>query len=57
MTKTSETVLTLTFTGAATDRTDISNMTVTLVDASFDGIVRAASVKDSTKTGLAITFA
>lgn len=57
MTKTSNTVLTLTFTGTATDRTDVSNMTVTLVDASFDGSVRAASVKDSTKTGLAITFA
>lgn len=57
MTKTSETVLTLTFTGNATDRTDISNMTVTLVDASFDGGVRATAVKESTKTGLALTFA
>lgn len=57
LTKTSGTVLTLTFTGTATDRTDVSNMTVTLVDAAFDGGVRASSVKDSTKTGLAITFA
>ena len=57
MTKTSATVLTLSFTGAAVDRTDISNMTVTLVDASFDKGVRASAVMDSTKTGLAITFA
>ena len=57
MTKTSETVLTLTFTGAATDRTDVSNITVCLVDASFNGGVRAASVASSTKTGVAITFA
>lgn len=56
MTKTSETVLTLTFTGNASDRSDISNMTVTLVDASFDGGVRAAAVQDSTKTGLALAF-
>lgn len=57
LTKSSGTAVALTFTGSAEDKTDVSNITLTLVDSAFDAGVRAAAVANSTKSGIAITFA
>lgn len=57
LTKTSETVLTLTLTGTTANRTDITGMTLTLLNGVFDGATTASSVKDSVNTTIAVTFA
>lgn len=55
LTKTSGTVATLTFTGNATSKKDVSNITLKLLDAAF-AKTPAAAVKGSSHTGIAITF-
>lgn len=56
LTKTSPTVATLTFTGTASVVTDVSNITLTLLDAAFTGAT-ALSVTGYKKSDIAITFA
>ena len=56
LTKTSGTVATLTFTGSAVDKEDVSDIKLVFTDAAFKDMY-AASVSGSTKSNIAITFA
>ena len=56
LTKTSGTVATLTFTGNATVKTDITNVALAFKDAAFSG-VEAAGVTGAAKSNIAIAFA
>lgn len=56
LTKTSGTVATLTFTGTATNVTDVTNISLAFLDAAFTGVT-AAQTTGSTKSNIAITFA
>ena len=55
LTKTSATVATLTFTGAATNKTDVSNIVLEFTDSAFSG-VKANQVNGYVKSGISITF-
>lgn len=56
VTKTSATVATLTFTGTATVKDDVSNVVLTFTDYAFTGVT-AMQVDGYYKSGIAITFA
>lgn len=57
LTKTSDSVATLTFTGTATDKTDITNVSLVFKDDAFDGDLAATDVTGYAKDNIAITFA
>jgi len=56
LTKTSGTVATLTFTGTASNVTDVTNISLAFLDAAFTGVT-AAQTTGSSKSNIAITFA
>lgn len=56
LTKTSSTKATLTFTGAATDKTDVTDIELTFLDAAFNETLNATDVTGYTKDNIAITF-
>lgn len=57
LTKTSATKATLTFTGSATDKTDVTDIELTFLDAAFNESLKATDVTGYTKDNIAITFA
>lgn len=57
LTKTSATKATLTFTGSATDKTDVTDIELTFLDAAFNESLKATDVTGYVKDNIAITFA
>ena len=57
LTKTSATKATLTFTGSATDKTDVTDIEIMFLDAAFNESLKATDVTGYVKDNIAITFA
>ena len=57
LTKTSNSIATLTFTGTAADKKDVTDIALTFLDAAFDSSIKATDVTGYVKDNIAITFA